>query len=44
MQENFIEELENRGKKNIEDKELKIGQLLVEENNDGCNEELNREL
>ena len=32
MQENFIEELENRGKKNIEDKELKIGELLVEEN------------
>ena len=33
MQENFIEELENRGKKNIEDKELKIGQSFVEENN-----------
>ena len=28
MQENFIEELEKRGKKNIEDKELKIGELL----------------
>jgi len=33
MQENFIDELENRGKKNIKDKETKIGQLLVEENN-----------
>ena len=33
MQENFIEELENRGKKNIEDKEEKIGKLLIEENN-----------
>ena len=41
MQENFInEELENRGKKNIEDKESKIGKLLVEENNwMGDNEE-----
>jgi len=45
MQENFIEELENRGKKNIDDKELKIGELLVEENNwMGDNEEKNREL
>ena len=45
MQEDFIEELENRGKKNIEDKELKIGELLVEENNwMGDNEEKNREL
>jgi DNA repair exonuclease SbcCD ATPase subunit len=45
MQENFIEELENRGKKNIEGKELKIGELLVEENNwMGDNEEKNREL
>ncbi len=45
MQENFIEELENRGKKNIESKELKIGELLVEENNwMGDNEEKNREL
>ena len=45
MQENFIEELENRGKKNIKDKELKIGELLVEENNwMGDNEEKNREL
>ena len=33
MQENFIEELENRGKKNIEDKEKRISQLLIEENN-----------
>ena len=45
MQENFIEELECRGKKNIEGKELKIGELLVEENNwMGDNEEKNREL
>jgi len=45
MQENFIDELECRGKKNIEDKELKIGELLVEENNwMGNNEEKNREL
>jgi len=45
MQENFIEELENRGKKNIEDKEFKIGKLLVEENNwMGDNEEKNRKL
>ena len=45
MQENFIDELENRGKKNIEDKESKIGKLLVEENNwMGDNEEKNREL
>ena len=45
MQENFIEELEKRGKKNIEDKESKIGELLVEENNwMGDNEEKNREL
>jgi len=33
MQQSFIEELENRGKENIEDKEKKIGQLLSEENN-----------
>ena len=33
MQENFIDELDSRGKKNIEGKELKIGELLVEENN-----------
>ena len=32
IQKNFIEELENRGKKNIEDKELKIRSLLDEEN------------
>ena len=45
MQENFIDELENRGKKNIADKETKIGQLLVEENDHmGANEELEREL
>jgi DNA repair exonuclease SbcCD ATPase subunit len=45
MQENFIEELEKRGKKNIEDKESKIGELLVEENNwMGDNEEKNKEL
>ena len=45
MQENFIDELENRGKKNIEDKEFKIGNLLVEENKwMGDNEEKNREL
>ena len=45
MQENFIEELENRGKKNIEDKELKIQGLLNEENDlmnacGGMNEQL----
>ena len=33
MQEEIIEELENRGKENIKDKEEKIGQLLSEENN-----------
>ena len=33
MQENFIEELEKRGKKNIEDKETSINNLLTEENN-----------
>ena len=33
MQENFIEELEKRGKKNIEDKETSISNLLTEENN-----------
>ena len=45
MQENFIDELENRAKKNISDKEGKIGQLLVEENSwMGSNEEKNREL
>ena len=45
MQKNFIDELENRGKKNIEDKELKIQGLLNEENGlmnacEGMNEEL----
>ena len=45
MQENFIDELENRAKKNVVDKEEKIGKLLVEENNlMGSNEEKNREL
>ena len=45
MQNNFIEELENRGKKNIKDKELKIGELLVEENNwMGDNEGKNKQL
>ena len=45
MQENFIDELEKRGKKNIKDKESKIGELLVEENNwMGDNEEKNIEL
>ena len=45
MQENFIDELENRAKKNIVDKEEKIGQLLVEENNwMGSNEEKNRRI
>ena len=44
MQENFIDEIENRAKQNIVDKEEKIGQLLVEENNwMGANEEKNRE-
>jgi len=33
MQQSFIEELENRGKENIKEKEEKIGQLLSEENN-----------
>ena len=45
MQKNFIDELENRGKKNIEDKELKIQRLLNEENDlmnacEGMNQEL----
>ena len=45
MQENFIDELENRAKQNISDKEIKIGQLLVEENGwMGSNEEKNKEL
>ena len=33
MQENFIEELESRGKENVKQKENKIQGLLVEENN-----------
>ena len=33
MQENFIEELENRGKENIKEKEVSIQNLLNEENN-----------
>ena len=45
MQENFIEELENRGKQNIKQKEDKIQGLLNEENDlinacEGMNEEL----
>ena len=45
MQQNFIEELDARGKQNISDKETKIGQLLVEENDwMGVNEEKNGEL
>jgi len=42
MQENFIEELENRGKKNIEEKESIIQKLLDEENGHVLsNEDLN---
>ena len=33
MQENFIEELENRSKENIKSKEVRISELLIEENN-----------
>ena len=45
MQNNFINEIENRGKQNIKDKESKIGQLLVEENNwMNINESSNSEL
>lgn len=45
MQENFIEELENRAKQNVSDKEIKIGNLLQEENNwMGINETNNIEL
>ena len=45
MQQNFIEELENRGKQNIKDKDVKIQSLLNEENDlmnacDSMNEEL----
>jgi len=46
MQENFINELESRGKENIKDKEDRIGNLLNEENdlmnvNESKNMELN---
>lgn len=45
MQENFIDELESRGKENIKDKEDRIGNLLNEENSHmGSNEELERSL
>jgi len=45
MQENFIEELENRAKQNVSDKEIKIGNLLVEENDwMGVNETNNMQL
>jgi DNA repair exonuclease SbcCD ATPase subunit len=45
MQEDFMEELENRAKQNVSDKELKIGNLLVEENDwMGINETKNIEL
>jgi len=45
MQSNFIEELENRAKQNVSDKEIKIGNLLVEENDwMGINETNNIEL
>ena len=45
MQENFIEELENRAKQNVSDKEIKIGNLLVEENDwMGINETNNMQL
>ena len=33
MQENFIEEIESRGKENIKSKEVRISELLNEENN-----------
>ena len=45
MQENFIDELESRGKENIKDKEYRIGNLLNEENEHmGSNEELEKSL
>jgi DNA repair exonuclease SbcCD ATPase subunit len=45
MQENFINELENRGKENIKDKEDRIGNLLNEENDlMNVNESKNMEL
>ena len=33
MPENFIEEIESRGKENIKSKEVRISELLIEENN-----------
>ena len=33
MQTNFIEEIESRGKENIKSKEVRISELLIEENN-----------
>ncbi|MDB4348723.1 AAA family ATPase [bacterium] len=45
MQENFIDELESRGKENIKDKEDRIGNLLNEENDlMNVNESKNMEL
>ena len=45
MQENFIDELESRGKENIKDKEDRIGNLLNEENGlMNINESKNMEL
>ena len=45
MQENFIEEIESRGKENIKNTEDRIGNLLNEENDYmGSNEELERSL
>jgi len=45
MQKNFIEELENRGKDNIKNKQEKIQQLVDEENNlIGVNECKNQEI
>ena len=45
MQENFIDELESRGKENIKDKEDRIGNLLNEENGlMNTNESKNMEL
>ena len=45
MQKSFIEELENRGKENIKEKEEKISQLLSEENTwMNVNEDKNKEV
>lgn len=45
MQKSFIEELENRGKENIKEKEDKINQLLSEENNwMNVNQDKNKEV